>query len=144
MIRNTPYGKRIQSKLQRDQFDATHSSGAYGTGGFSRPYPQTSMRRSSQIDPYMQGSTMYGVPQAGPQQMVSTPLIPAQVRHVAPQPMDPYSSQTYGQPRNGVAGLVNSQYSHVAPSYTGSMNGNAGYINSSMPDPYQRAAYPYV
>ncbi|KAF8525221.1 ARM repeat-containing protein [Hysterangium stoloniferum] len=33
LIRNTPYGKRIQSKLQREQMDAA-SSGHYGGGGY--------------------------------------------------------------------------------------------------------------
>lgn len=102
------------------------------------------MRRSSQIDPYLQNPNMYALSQAGVPQMVQPSLIPAQVRHISPQSMDAYATQQYAQPRSSVSGLVGSQFNHLAPAYSGSMNGGNGYLGSSMGDPYQRTAYPYV
>lgn len=145
LIRNTPYGKRIQSKLQRDQLDASyggHYGAAYGPHG--RPYGQPSMRRTSQIDPYAQTSNLYTMPQAATQQMIQPNLIPAQVRHISPQVMDAYAAQQFSQPRTSVSSLVGSQFRGIAPAYSSSLNSNNGYIATSMSDPYQRAAYPYV
>lgn len=151
LIRNTPYGKRIQSKLQRDQMDGPHG-GPYGGGGQYSPHgrqfsqPPPAMRRASQIDPYAQQSNVYGIGQNGVQQMGQPSLIPAQVRHINAQPMDAYGSQPYAQPRTPVNNLVSSQFGgNIAPAYSNGINGsNGGYLASSMNDPYQRAAYPYA
>jgi len=147
LIRNTPYGKRIQSKLQRDQLEGSYGGpygGAYSPHG--RPYGQPPMRRSashSHIDSYVPTSNVYGMPQVASQQMVQPNLIPAQVRHVSHQTMDAYTAQQFGHPRS-VSNLVGSQFNGIAPSYSNPLNGSNGYITASMSDPYQRAAYPYV
>ena len=145
LIRNTPYGKRIQSKLQRDQLEGSYGGpygGAYTPHG--RPYGQPSMRRASQIDSYVPTSNVYGMPQPASQQMVQPNLIPAQVRHISHQTMDAYTAQQFGHPRSSVSSLVGSQFNGIAPPYSNTLNGNNGYITASMSDPYQRATYPYV
>jgi hypothetical protein len=136
LIRNTPYGKRIQNKLQREHMD--HFGGGYqgvvnhlgGPHGRHMPQPHLTEVYSGQ-------NPLYSIPsQASFAQ--GSPL------HGMPSTIDSYVLQ--GNAGHSPAGISPSHshganFSNAAFANIGSFAG-AG-IPGSMNDPYQRGSFGY-
>ncbi|EIW86350.1 ARM repeat-containing protein [Coniophora puteana RWD-64-598 SS2] len=148
LIRNTPYGKRIQNKLQREQMDNFGGGyhGSIGVGNLhnsGRHLPQ-SLHPSNppMADIYGGQSGLYGLQGQG--SFAPSHLGP-QLHGLQPSSIDPYVMQG-GSPHqagmtpslshgNGFAGGV-SAYANASPF------ANAGAAGSLI-DPYQRSSYGY-
>jgi hypothetical protein len=125
LIRNTPYGKRIQNKLQREHLDQFGSTGGGGGGGYAghagmsphsnnRGLPSMQRGGAQNNDMYGAQNGMYG--QGGLGGGLGG--------------MDPYYSQRNGQSFGGQGGYQ--AYS------------NSGGFNATSPAPYQqRQTYGY-
>jgi hypothetical protein len=136
LIRNTPYGKRIQNKLQREQLDA------YG-GGFGNPQALTGMALNNQgmamshghalhqgnLLPELYGSQngLYSLPQGQPAFNQTT------MHAMQPQPIESYVLQGGSQ--------------GISPSHSMGSNFAGGYfppnMHGPMNDTYQRQAFGY-
>lgn len=130
LIRNTPYGKRIQNKLQREQadgFGGYHSqpSIAIMSNGGGR-HMSPSIRTNQLNDMYVSQAAMYGSPFAGG----AAPL------GMAPQSIDPYVLQG-GSAHNLSHSPSGGFSSFNAPSSYGS----AGLAASFGGDSYARSAF---
>ncbi|CUA77447.1 Pumilio homology domain family member 4 [Saccharomyces cerevisiae S288c] [Rhizoctonia solani] len=150
LIRNTPYGKRIQSKLQREQME-NHQQYGGGHGGYNpthaalvnlamngngmsmggRHVSQPSVHHSPLADAYNRPN-LYNIPQ--------------QMHHgIQQQPMDHYgtphmmASNLHHSPMTTTAAFPNvSGFSNPVPNNYGALG-----ISAGMNDPYQRANFPY-
>ncbi|CAE6520594.1 unnamed protein product [Rhizoctonia solani] len=150
LIRNTPYGKRIQSKLQREQME-NHQQYGGGHGGYNpthaalvniamngngmgmggRHVSQPSVHHSPLADAYNRPN-LYNIPQ--------------QMHHgIQQQPMDHYgtphmmASNLHHSPMTTTAAFPNvSGFSNPMPNNYGALG-----ISAGMSDPYQRANFPY-
>lgn len=151
LIRNTPYGKRIQSKLQREQMESHHQQ--YGGGhGFnqshaalvnlaamngngmgmgSRHVSQPSVHHSPLADAYNRPN-LYNIPpqmHPGMQQQHTDQL---GTPHMMP-------ANLHRSPMTAAAAFPNvSAYSSPMPNNYGALG-----ISVGMSDPYQRANFPY-
>ncbi|CAE6518227.1 unnamed protein product [Rhizoctonia solani] len=151
LIRNTPYGKRIQSKLQREQMENHQQYGGGGHGGYNpnhaalvnlamngngigmggRHVSQPSIHHSPLADAYNRPN-LYNIPQ--------------QMHHgIQQQPMDHYgtphmmASNLHHSPMTTAAAFPNvSGFSNPMPNNYGALG-----ISAGMSDPYQRANFPY-
>ncbi|KAB5594289.1 hypothetical protein CTheo_2219 [Ceratobasidium theobromae] len=149
LIRNTPYGKRIQSKLQREQMENHHQYGGghgysqghaalvnlamngNGIGMGGRHVSQPSIHHSPLADAYSRPN-LYNIPQ--------------QLHHgLQQQPMDHYGtphmmpSNLHHSPMTSTAAFPNvSGFSSPMPNNYGALG-----ISAGMSDPYQRANFPY-
>ena len=150
LIRNTPYGKRIQSKLQREQMENHHQYGGghgynqshaalvnmaamngNGIGMGGRHVSQPSVHHSPLADAYNRPN-LYNMPQ--------------QLHHgIQQQPMDHYGtphmmpSNLHHSPMNSAGSFPNvSAFSSPMPNNYGALG-----ISAGMSDPYQRANFPY-
>lgn len=162
LIRNTPYGKRIQSKLQREQVEASHvqhygvpnyhanqaallalTANGLNTVGQGRHIHQQSLHHASQlVDPYANQSSLYshGLPAGlhgqGP------------MHGVPPQTLDAvYGSHQALQRNGGGASLMNNAAAfNGIQAYSTPVGGN---FNVSLPlgngiqDHYGRSNYGY-
>lgn len=121
LIRNTPYGKRIQNKLQR--------LGAQ-QGGSNRHIPQPLHGQNPLTDVYGAQNGLYPIQQA------TTPFgqshLTSQLHALQPQSMDGYSSLGAGH-ANGFSAAGFPVVNHF---------GAAG-LASTLADPYQRSAFGY-
>jgi hypothetical protein len=144
LIRNTPYGKRIQNKLQREGqsieygsysnpslVSMTLSNQGLSPGHPSRHLPQGLQANISDL--YGNGGNVYGIPQAQAgftQGHLGTPLHALQ-----PQSIDGYVLQsTSGQ---GTHNSFNgASFTNVSPL-------TEGTLALSLNDPYQRSAFGY-
>lgn len=142
LIRNTPYGKRIQNKLQREQLDnfgsnPTHFNhqaallnmglGAQGISLPGRGLPQS----HSLTDVYNSQGGIYSLP--------STQSLHSQSLHSIPSSIDGYvlqnnSSHNHSLAHNGTSGFGNGGFSS-ASSFP-----NIG-LASSLGDPYSRSNF---
>ena len=142
LIRNTPYGKRIQNKLQREQLDNFGSSpshynhqaallnmslGAQGVGLPGRGLPQS----HSLADVYNSQGGAYSLP--------STQSLHSQSLHSLPSSIDGYvlqnnSSHNHSLTHNGGGGFNNGGFSN-ANSFP-----NIGLANT-LGDPYSRSNF---
>lgn len=144
LIRNTPYGKRIQNKLQREQMDhfggyhtqqalvnmalTNQGLGSTPTGG--RHVPQTH-HTNTLTDVYGQGS-LYGLPQ---QTSFGQSHLSSQLHNLQPQSIDGYVLQ-------GNSGHNSLSATHGS-AYSGSFNGVNQFGGAGLTDPYQRSAFGY-
>lgn len=138
LIRNTPYGKRIQNKLQRDQMDQSNSfpnqqalvNMALNHQGMVTP---TTAGRHPVANPladvYISQNALYSIPgQAG---FGQNPLN-SQMHSLPPQSMDGYVYQRNGQALQQAGSFPTASFSPL-PAFGGTMNA----------DPYQRSAFGY-
>lgn len=149
LIRNTPYGKRIQSKLQREQMESHHQQygghsfnqshatlvnmaamNGNGMGMGNRHVSQPSVHHSPLADAYNR-PTLYNMPQ--------------QMHPGLQQSMDHYgtphmmSSNLHHSPMTATSVFPNvSAFSSTMPNNYGALG-----ISAGMSDPYQRANFPY-
>ncbi|KAG8717108.1 hypothetical protein FRC08_008186 [Ceratobasidium sp. 394] len=149
LIRNTPYGKRIQSKLQREQmeshhqqygghnFNQTHAAlvnlamNGNGMGMGNRHVSQPSTHHSPLADAYNR-PTLYNMPQ-----QMHPGLQQQSMDHYATPHMMP--SNLHHSPMTATSVFPN------APGFSSPMPNNYGAlgISAGMSDPYQRANFPY-
>ncbi|KAH7104735.1 ARM repeat-containing protein [Auriculariales sp. MPI-PUGE-AT-0066] len=144
MIRNTPYGKRIQSKLQREAMDA-HGSQFSGypqilSGGFPGAHPQArhishgGLHHSSQLsDLYGGQSPLYsnGLHQAA----LATPQMHSSTLHsIAPHTIDPYILQSSGL----------RQATASPGGFNNFAGGNFASMNVGVSDTYARPGFHYA
>lgn len=145
LIRNTPYGKRIQNKLQRepqgDPFGGYHNQQGLvgmGLGGQSMGmsphaggrHMSPALHQSHVNDIYGGQNGMYGLQQQGGNMYTQAHLTPA-LQH---QSIDSYvlqSNSNHTQP-HGAFGNA----------FSGAFTNNAA-LGASMPDPYQRTSFGY-
>lgn len=152
LIRNTPYGKRIQNKLQREQMD--HFGGfhnqqalvnmALTNQGMGTPHvagrhlPQ-GLASNPLADVYGGSNGMYAMPQ-GQGSFGQTHLTP-QMHALQPQSIDGYvlqgnSSHNQGVPQSHTVGFAGGSFANISPFAGATL---AGSLN----DPYQRSAFTY-
>jgi len=159
LIRNTPYGKRIQSKLQREQMEAAN---AYG-GGFqthaalvnmalanngmnphSRHIPQQpSLHHAGQLnDPYTSRAALYShnLGPGGMQPLHHHGHGLAQHSIDAGYGSHPLLQGAAGHSMLGGAG-IGGLSGYNAP-LSGGFNGNMA-LSAGLSDPYRNGAYPY-
>lgn len=149
LIRNTPYGKRIQNKLQRenmDHFGSYHNQHALpnislGNQGLTVPHgagrhlPQAIPQLNPLADIY--GNGVFALPQG--QASFGQPHVGSGMHGLQPQSIDGYVLQN-----NSHQGLS----AHGSPYSRGSFSsvssfGGAGLANA-LNDPYQRTAFGYM
>jgi hypothetical protein len=141
LIRNTPYGKRIQSKLQREQVESANGHfgsfqppnlgllGNHGYNHHSIGRSSGSMRNSGDMHGSVYGS---GLHQVGHSQPLHSRL------HQQSTLMDPYAYQNgrgVNHPMHGA--------SFGAFTNAGSMSGFEHGTSLSHNDIYSRSAFPY-
>lgn len=145
LIRNTPYGKRIQNKLQREQMDPF--------GGFPNQQALVNMALSNQgmnaaptnrhmpqmsplTDVYGAANGLYPLPGQG---SFGQAHLNAQMHSLQPQSIDGYVLQG-----NSSHNQLSQQHagSFQTPSFT-SLPGFGGGLSGSLNDPYQRSAFGY-
>ncbi|RDB28480.1 Pumilio domain-containing protein C6G9.14 [Hypsizygus marmoreus] len=158
LIRNTPYGKRIQNKLQREQMD--HFGGYHGqqnvlglgTPGMGSPHghgghggrhmPQPIHQSNPLTDVYGAQNSLYSMPQSQPSfgqaHMGASPL-----HGLQPQSIDGYvlqNNSSHNQPLSSShshgGGFSGASFANVAP-FSG-----AG-LSASVGDHYQRSSFGY-
>jgi hypothetical protein len=166
LIRNTPYGKRIQNKLQREQMD--HFGGG-GSGGYTNQHPMVNMALSSQpmalhhgapspgarhipaaqnspmADMYAAQNGLYATGGHGLQSQGSFGHMAPQLHGLQPQSIDGYVLQGNSGHNQGISPSHShangfsgvSGFNNVGPF------GNVGLNAGSLNDPYQRSNFGY-
>lgn len=149
LIRNTPYGKRIQNKLQREAqsleyasypnpnhlVNMTLSNQGMSPAHTSRHLPQGLQGNISDL--YGSGSNVYGLPQT--QAGFSQAHLGTAIHGLQPQSIDGYVLQSTSAHNQGAApnsGFNGASFANVSP-FTG------GTLAVSLNDPYQRSAFGY-
>jgi hypothetical protein len=166
LIRNTPYGKRIQNKLQREQMDHFGGGGGYNNqqalvnmalgnqGGLhhgaasagARHIPAT-LPNNALADVYGAQNGLYSAGGPGLQSQGSfgqTHMVP-QLHNLQPQSIDGYVLQGNSSHNQGISPSHShgngfsgvSGFNNVSP--FGGVGLNAGSLN----DPYQRSHFGY-
>ncbi len=149
LIRNTPYGKRIQNKLQREQMEQfngfsgqqalvnmalSHHQGMVSPATIGRHLGQA-LGPNHLPDVYVSQNALYSIPgQAG---FGQTPLN-SQMHSLPPQPIDGYVLQQnvgHGQGLQQPGSFPGASF-NALPSF-------AGHMNAALTDPYQRPAFGY-
>jgi hypothetical protein len=154
LIRNTPYGKRIQNKLQREQMD--HFGGfhnqqalvnmALTNQGMGTPHiagrhlPQ-GLASNPLADVYGASNGMYPMPQGQGQGSFGQTHLTPQMHALQPQSIDGYvlqgnSSHNQGVPQSHTVGFTGGSFANISPFAGATL---AGSLN----DPYQRSAFTY-
>ncbi|QRV76152.1 Pumilio-family RNA binding repeat [Ceratobasidium sp. AG-Ba] len=150
LIRNTPYGKRIQSKLQREQMESHHQQ--YGGHNFNQSHnalvglapmngngmsmgnrhvSQPSIHHSPLGDAYNRPN-LYNMPQ-----QIHPGLQQQSMDHYGTPHMMP--SNLHHSPMTATSVFPNvSGFSNQMPNNYGALG-----ISAGMSDPYQRANFPY-
>lgn len=151
LIRNTPYGKRIQNKLQREHLD--HFGGYHGQqmvshvlnnqgmghphGGGGRHMPQPMHQPNPMADVYAASNGVY--PLQNQASFGQTHMAAAQMHGLQPQTIDGYVLQNTSSHNQGMTashthggGFSNASFANV-----NHFGGAAGV--SGMADPYQRS-----
>jgi len=151
LIRNTPYGKRIQNKLQRehvDHFGTYHNQHALANlplGNQGLNVPHGSGRHISQPLPQLNpladiyGNGVFAMPQN--QASFGQPLVGSGLHGLQPQSIDGYVLQS-NSPHQGLSAPHSSPYSRGSFSNV-SPFGSAG-LATTLNDPYQRTAFGYM
>lgn len=157
LIRNTPYGKRIQSKLQREQMDMTNSSmNHYGNGAYNQAYAGMGVNGRGPMgvgihpvgqmnDLYSSRSSMYGLGQNGSGSLGQQQLIQQPLHSLGGQAVDGYVIQggnghALSTPANGFSNVNGLGAMQVPAGAFGASVGIAGGLN----DPYSRSSYGYT
>lgn len=166
LIRNTPYGKRIQSKLQREQVDMISvghpypgyhnqpqglmtmpNSGvvahAHNIGGLTQNRQMQSLHTNQLADVYNNPNSLYGLGQNG--SIHSQPAMHLQGQQLA-HAMQPHTSNGYllqggRNPSNGLA-TNGSGFGTLSSFNPPSSFGNSG-LSGGVNGMYQRPAFRY-
>lgn len=152
LIRNTPYGKRIQNKLQREQMD--HFAGGFhnqqalanmGLGSQGMGTPHTPGRHLPQglpnplVDVYGTVNGLYPLPQT---QATFGQLHPAaQMHNMQPQSIDGYVLQGNSSHNQGLTQSHGNGFSGVSFASINPFGGAS--LAGSLNDPYQRSTFGY-
>lgn len=142
LIRNTPYGKRIQNKLQREQMDSFggyHSQQALvnmaltnqglGSPSPTRHVPQA--HPTSLVDVYGSQGSLY------PQSSYGQSHMSSQLHgHLPPQSIDGYVLQ-------GSSSHNQNHLSSHGGGFSGSFPGVNHFGAAALADPYQRSSFGY-
>jgi hypothetical protein len=163
LIRNTPYGKRIQNKLQREQ-QMDHFGGGFnsqqalltlgnqsmglhhGATSAARHIPQA-VHQSQLVDVYGAQNGLY--PAGGPgiqaQGSYNQGHIPPQLHNLQPQSIDGYVLQSNSGHNQGISPSHShgNGFSGVSGFNSVSSFGNVGLSAGSLNDHYQRANFGY-
>uniref|UniRef100_A0A0W0FA96 Putative ARM repeat-containing protein n=1 Tax=Moniliophthora roreri TaxID=221103 RepID=A0A0W0FA96_MONRR len=149
LIRNTPYGKRIQNKLQRehlDQFGSYHSQQALVNMALTNQglagVPQGAGRHLHQGNPM---ADVYGT-QNGLYSLQSAPgsygsPLTTQLHNLGPQGIDSYVLQGNSNHNQGLSPSHGNGFS--AGSSFGGVNHFGGAAAIQLNDPYQRSTFGY-
>lgn len=153
LIRNTPYGKRIQNKLQREQMDpfggyqhqqalvnmALSNQGMGAAHGAGRHMSQP-LQSNVLTDVYGAQTGLYPMQQS--QSSFAQAHLPAPPHHSLGQSIDGYVLQGNSNHTQGLTsqlghggGFSTTSFSNVGPFGAG--------LTSSLADPYQRSAFGY-
>jgi hypothetical protein len=146
LIRNTPYGKRIQNKLQRepqlDHFGGYNQQTIVNAGMGGQPMGMTAHAAGRHISPavhqghlsdaYGGQGGMYGLQQQAGNMFNQAHLTPA-LQH---QTIESFVLQANSNPSQHFSGV--SSFSGVGP-----FNTSAAALGASMADPYQRTTFGY-
>ncbi|KAA1468407.1 ARM repeat-containing protein [Dentipellis sp. KUC8613] len=149
LIRNTPYGKRIQNKLQREQLDH------YGGGGYHNQQALVSMALGNQgmgLAPHSAGRHMQANPLADVYSGQNG-LYPLQGQNGSALGQSGLHAPMHGLQPHSIDGYVlqgNSSHNQGLASHSGGF-ANVSAFNSfpnvgmagTLNDPYQRASYGY-
>jgi hypothetical protein len=142
LIRNTPYGKRIQNKLQREQMDQF--------GGFHNQQALVNMALSSQgmnlpqnSGRHHQGNPLTDVysAQNGLYSQASYGALGSQLHALQPQSIDGYVLQGSSSHSQGISPSHSSGFSGASFAGIGHFGGSA--LHNTLNDPYQRTAFGY-
>jgi len=150
LIRNTPYGKRIQNKLQREQMDH------FGGGGFTnqqalvnmaltnpamgagRGHMSQGLAANPLADVYRASNALYSMPG---QAAFAQAHLGSQMHSLQPQSIDGYVLQG-----NSTHNQMPQPHSHAGSFPAASFGGLpafGGGLGGSLNDPYQRSAFGY-
>jgi len=149
LIRNTPYGKRIQNKLQREQMD--HFGGGFGAQpglvnmgltnqgmGAGRGHMGQGVGANPLADVYGASNGMYSMPG---QAAFGQGHLGSQMHSLQPQSIDGYVLQG-----NSSHNQLPQPHSHNGSFPTASFGGLpafGGALGGSLNDPYQRSTFGY-
>lgn len=156
LIRNTPYGKRIQNKLQREQMDhfggyqpgmvnvglGNQGMGAPHGGGGGRHMPQPHHQPNPLADVYGPQNGLYSIPPT--QASFGQPhLAASQLHNLQPQSIEGYVLQGNSSHNQGISpshshggGFSGASFANISPF------GGAG-LTGGLNDPYQRSNFGY-
>lgn len=149
LIRNTPYGKRIQNKLQREQMDhfggftnqqalvnmALSNQGLGAAHAGNRHMPQ-GMAANPLADVYGSANGLYSIPAQG---NFGQTHLNNQMHNLQPQSIDGYVLQGNSSHNQGIP----QQLGHSGNFNSASFAGLPGFAGSIAGDPYQRSAFGY-
>jgi hypothetical protein len=147
LIRNTPYGKRIQNKLQREQLDpfgfpnqqalVNMALTNQGMGGAHNGTRHMAQAISPLADVYGSSGALYGMPGQG--NFGQSHLNP-QMHSLQPQSIDGYVLQGNSSHNQGLG----QQHAGAFPTPSFStLPGFGAGLSGSLNDPYQRSAFGY-
>ncbi|KAJ4485495.1 ARM repeat-containing protein [Lentinula aciculospora] len=145
LIRNTPYGKRIQNKLQReqmDQFGGYHNQQALVSMALSNQgmsLPQNSSRHLPLTDVYGAQNGLYSLQTQA--SYAQAPLA-SQLHTLQPQSIDGYVLQGNSSHNQGLSPSHTNGFS-AASSYAGIGHFSGSALPNTLGDPYQRTAFGY-
>jgi hypothetical protein len=148
LIRNTPYGKRIQNKLQReqmDQFGGYHSQQALVNMALSNQgmsLPQSSGRHlqgNPLADIYGSQNGLYSL-QASQASYGQGPLA-SQLHTLQPQSIDGYVLQNASTHNQAISPSHTNGFSGA--SFAGISHFGGSALHNTLNDPYQRTAFGY-
>ncbi|KIK70359.1 hypothetical protein GYMLUDRAFT_89399 [Collybiopsis luxurians FD-317 M1] len=147
LIRNTPYGKRIQNKLQReqmDQFGGYHSQQALvnmalSNQGISLPQSSARLLQGNPLaDVYGAQNGLYSLQS---QATYGQAPLASQIHTLQPQSIDGYVLQGGSGHSQGISPSHTSGFSGASFAGIGPFGGSA--LHSTLSDPYQRTAFGY-
>ncbi|KAF9569799.1 ARM repeat-containing protein [Agrocybe pediades] len=125
LIRNTPYGKRIQNKLQR--LAAAHGANRHMTPGIGT---------NPLADVYGSANALYSIPGQG---NFGQAHLSSQMHALQPQSIDGYVLQGNSSHNQGIP----QQLAHTGSFTSASFAGLPGFAGTIAGDPYQRSAFGY-
>jgi len=171
LIRNTPYGKRIQSKLQREQMEMSHTNGIsqYGNGGgfnhhsqqhqlmgmgmagqglstghhatMGRHVSQPNLRQANQLGDLYDPRTTMYA-----LQQQNGARMPQQALHMHGQQMHPQGIDSYVLQQGSGMGAAANGFGTVGGFASGMPVANFGAsmpLTGTINDPYQQHSYGY-
>ncbi|KDR85232.1 hypothetical protein GALMADRAFT_233963 [Galerina marginata CBS 339.88] len=152
LIRNTPYGKRIQNKLQREQMDhfsgfpnqqalvnmALTNQGMGAAHTNNRHVPQ-GLSANPLAEVYASSNGLYSIPGQG---NFTQAHLNSQMHTLQPQPIDGYVLQGNSTHNQGLPQQHSHAGSFPTPSFA-NLPAFSGALTGSINDPYQRSAFGY-
>jgi hypothetical protein len=165
LIRNTPYGKRIQNKLQREQMD--HFGGGYhnqqalvnmalgsqgmgvghGPHGAARHMGQNLHQTNPLTDVYTAQNSLYSLQGTAPiqgQASFGQSHLNPQLHNLQTQSIDGYVLQGNSNHNQSISPAHSHGGGFSNPSAFGNVGGfSNGGLGASLNDPYQRSSFGY-